>query len=221
MVNHRKPVPQTSKVRRRLLCSQLVLKHSQSFRQDLRVLHYSTSRPSARFAIAPTVVEHSRSNALRYPLVESMYPDADRQPWIHDFDVRLEHGRKLAHFRIFLKRGLKLTPNSHAADVVGDIVIMRLDARDGVSVVNARSTDLLVADYVFNGSASPTSGFHIADCSAGRSSASENFRVLAVLACPRSSSSSALRRSEVDTICYIYMPPVVVVLCILLCLLVH
>jgi hypothetical protein len=125
--------------------------HLQSYRKPIRVLHYSTSRPTARWTTVSTIFQNSRADALRYPVVENVcHRDADRQPWIHDFDVTLEHGQKIASFRIFLKRGITLLPNKYSDAIVGDIVIMRLAARDGNKVVNVRSTDRPAANYIFN-----------------------------------------------------------------------
>ncbi|KAJ7814092.1 hypothetical protein B0H14DRAFT_3477239 [Mycena olivaceomarginata] len=135
MVNNRKSFDETSK----------------SYRKPIRVLHYSTSRPTARWTTVSTIFQNSRADALRYPVVENVcHRDADRQPWIHDFDVTLEHGQKIASFRIFLKRGITLLPNKYSDAIVGDIVIMRLAARDGNKVVNVRSTDRPAANYIFN-----------------------------------------------------------------------
>lgn len=125
--------------------------HLQSYRKPIRVLHYPTSRPTARWTTVSTIFQNSRADALRYPVVENVcHRDADRQPWIHDFDVTLEHGQKIASFRIFLKRGITLLPNKYSDAIVGDIVIMRLAARDGNKVVNVRSTDRPAANYIFN-----------------------------------------------------------------------
>ncbi|KAJ7771203.1 hypothetical protein B0H14DRAFT_2632466 [Mycena olivaceomarginata] len=107
-----------------------------SYRKPIRVLHYSTSRPTARWTTVSTIFQNSRADALRYPVVENVcYRDADRQPWIHDFDVTLEHGQKIASFRIFLKRGITLLPNKYS--------LRRY-------FVNVRSTDRPAANYIFN-----------------------------------------------------------------------
>ncbi|KAJ7260678.1 hypothetical protein C8J57DRAFT_1636804, partial [Mycena rebaudengoi] len=47
-------------------------------------------------------------------------------PWprIHDFIVRLHHGKKMSRFRIFLKRGKTLVPNAVANIIAGDVVII-------------------------------------------------------------------------------------------------
>ncbi|KAJ7829767.1 hypothetical protein B0H14DRAFT_2593853 [Mycena olivaceomarginata] len=138
----------------RLLFLYFVLRRAechQSYRKPIRVLHYSTSRPTARWTTVSTIFQNSRADALRYPVVENVcYRDADRQPWIHDFDVTLEHGQKIASFRIFLKHGITLLPNKYSDAIVGDIVIMCLAARDGNKVVNVRSTDRPAANYIFN-----------------------------------------------------------------------
>jgi hypothetical protein len=48
-----------------------------------------------------------------------------------------------------MKRGKVLAANG-CAEIAGDVVIMRVAASDSASVVNLRSTDARVADYVFN-----------------------------------------------------------------------
>jgi hypothetical protein len=82
--------------------------------------------------------------------VESIFSDAAHQPWIHDFNVRLQHGQKISRFRIFMKRGKALNANTCANTIAGDVVIMRVAAHDTTSVVNMRSTDSQIADYVFH-----------------------------------------------------------------------
>ncbi|KAJ6550114.1 hypothetical protein B0H19DRAFT_1264977 [Mycena capillaripes] len=131
MVNHRKSVA----IRK-------------SFLRALRSRHYSTSHPVPRFSSTPTHIESP--DAAQYPLVESNFSDAARQPWIHDFNVQLQHGHRVSRFCIFMKRGKALAPNACANILSGDVVIMRLAARDSTSVVNMRSTDSRIADYVFH-----------------------------------------------------------------------
>ncbi|KAJ6543229.1 hypothetical protein DFH09DRAFT_1088922 [Mycena vulgaris] len=116
----------------------------------LRSRHYSTSHHAPRFASTPTNIESTGTHASRYPLVESNFSDAARQPGIHDFNVQLQHGKKVTRFRIFMKRGRALNANTCANNIAGDVVIMRVAARDIKSVVNMRSTDSRVADYVFH-----------------------------------------------------------------------
>ncbi|KAJ7914744.1 hypothetical protein B0H13DRAFT_2325065 [Mycena leptocephala] len=133
MVNNRKPVT----IRK-------------SFLRELRCRHYSTSHNTPRFAFTPTHIEYCKPDASRYPLVESIFSDAAHQPWIHDFNVRLQHGQKISRFRIFMKRGKALNANACANTIAGDVVIMRVAAHDTTSVVNMRSTDSRIADYVFH-----------------------------------------------------------------------
>ncbi|KAJ7191173.1 hypothetical protein GGX14DRAFT_407360 [Mycena pura] len=132
MVNRRKPVASRKPIIK-----------------NLRSRLYSTEPDAPRIAFTPTHVEKSNANA-RYPLVESHFSDAALQPWIHDFRIRLQHGRKVTRFRIFLKHGKALAPNAYADNIVGDIVLMRVAASDITSVVNMRGTDARMADYVFN-----------------------------------------------------------------------
>ncbi|KAJ7843388.1 hypothetical protein B0H13DRAFT_1909417 [Mycena leptocephala] len=101
-----------------------------SFLRELRCRHYSTSHNTPRFAFTPTHIEYCKPDASRYPLVESIFSDAAHQPWIHDFNA--------------------LNANACANTIAGDVVIMRVAAHDTTSVVNMRSTDSRIADYVFH-----------------------------------------------------------------------
>ncbi|KAJ7838148.1 hypothetical protein B0H13DRAFT_2367698 [Mycena leptocephala] len=103
-----------------------------SFLRELRCRHYSTSHNTPRFAFTPTHIEYSNPDAPRYPLVESIFSDAAHQPWI------------------FMKRGKALNANACANTIAGDVMIIRVAAHDTTSVVNMRSTDSRIADYIFH-----------------------------------------------------------------------
>ncbi|KAJ7769617.1 hypothetical protein DFH07DRAFT_954212 [Mycena maculata] len=131
-----------------------------AFIRNIRSRHFSTSHNAARFAWTPTNIESSDLDT-RYPLVEANFPDAARQPWLHDFVVELQHGKKASSFRVFIKRGTALPPNACDNTIVGDVIIMRVAASDATatSVVNMRSTDAKIADYVFKASLQRISKF--------------------------------------------------------------
>jgi hypothetical protein len=198
MVNQRKPIP-TRKVsadppfpRRQ----RLALTHIQCFLREIRSRHYSTSHNAPRFAFTPTHVERSDPDVSRYPFVESNFSDAARQPWIHDFNIKLQHGNKESRFRLFMKRGKVLNPNACAGTIVGDVVLMRAAVRDSKSVVNMRSTDSRIADFVFHAYAQlfkylllvPDPEFVV------RSSALQSFKAHSAPDHPKSSSSSERAR---------------------------
>ncbi|KAJ7755817.1 hypothetical protein B0H16DRAFT_1721982 [Mycena metata] len=92
------------------------------------------------------------------PLVEAHFPDV-RQPHIHDFPVRLQHGAKVSRFRIFLKRGKVLTPNLVSNLISGDVVIMSVPSDDPDALVDLRDQDQLLADFVFLSSLNAIANF--------------------------------------------------------------
>ncbi|KAJ7851722.1 hypothetical protein B0H13DRAFT_1904970 [Mycena leptocephala] len=68
----------------------------------------------------------------------------------HSLPNKLQHGQKISRFRIFMKRGKALNANTCANTIAGDVVIMHIAVHDTTSVVNMRSTDSRIADYVFH-----------------------------------------------------------------------
>ncbi|KAJ7020207.1 hypothetical protein C8F04DRAFT_1196959 [Mycena alexandri] len=86
--------------------------------KSLRSRHFSTTHQTARFAFTPTQIElRNPDPALkpkRRPLVEAHFSDKARQPFIHDFRVKVKHGRKVSNFCVFLKRGKTLDLNRMA-----------------------------------------------------------------------------------------------------------
>jgi hypothetical protein len=93
-----------------------------------------------------------RPNALCWPMIEAVHLDHKVNPYIHDFDVEVQHGQKTSYFRVFVKRGKRILANKTAvaAGLVGEIVILRLSASDGTTLVNARSTDGAIMDFVLS-----------------------------------------------------------------------
>ena len=83
----------------------------------------------------------------RYPCIESTLDYPTVQPHIHDVYVVVKHGRITTTFRVFFKRHIML-PVSGYLGVHGDVLIMRVASRSNASVVNMRSTDGRLADYV-------------------------------------------------------------------------
>ncbi|KAJ7033952.1 hypothetical protein C8F04DRAFT_1183706 [Mycena alexandri] len=121
--------------------------------KSLRSRHFSTTHQTPRFAFTPTQIElRNPDPALkpkRRPLVEAHFSDEARQPFIHDFRVKVKHGRKVSNFCVFLKRGKTLDLNPHGNGIVGDVVLMRVSKADPDMLVNMRSTDKKIADFVF------------------------------------------------------------------------
>nr|GAT43523.1 predicted protein [Mycena chlorophos] len=85
----------------------------------------------------------------RYPHVDGIFDEAsDFQRHVHDIYVELIHGRRRDIFQIFFKRHVRLQPNGHVEDLAGDIIVMRISARDEKAVVNARRGDKVIMDYI-------------------------------------------------------------------------
>ncbi|KAJ7713184.1 hypothetical protein DFH07DRAFT_974809 [Mycena maculata] len=118
--------------------------------KSLRSRHYTTFRQQARFVSVRVSLASRRPNAKCRPLIETLHLDTKVNPYLHDFPVKLVHGDKTSYFRVFLKRGKRLAANQHplAYGLVGEIVIMRLSASDGTTLVNSRTTDGPIMDFV-------------------------------------------------------------------------
>ncbi|KAJ7733432.1 hypothetical protein DFH07DRAFT_968046 [Mycena maculata] len=144
MVNHRRPVKKTSENHQRSLWSH-------RFPSSLHRPYFQATRTDCEFATLPS---------HRFPRIEDNFDDTHLQPHTHDFDVHLEHGKRVDSFRVFGKRGNNLGINkaiarngtsgvNAAIPLVGDIVIMRLGGPDGRSLISMRGQDAAMVDYVF------------------------------------------------------------------------
>ncbi|KAJ7087577.1 hypothetical protein B0H15DRAFT_781268, partial [Mycena belliarum] len=110
------------------------------------------SRLYSTVSAAPTftaVFTRSRTNpnGLRFPCVESIFNHFGLQPYIHDIEVELKHGRRTSIFRAFFKRHVRLPPNPTVA-IKGDLLLMRVGSRNENLVVNLRKGDRQLADYI-------------------------------------------------------------------------
>ncbi|KAJ7080136.1 hypothetical protein C8R44DRAFT_895519 [Mycena epipterygia] len=123
---------------------------STSPQKTLRSRHYSTFQPQARFVALKVTLSSRRRHAKCRPQIETLHVNTKVNPHLHDFDVKLDHGHKTSYFRVFLKRGKRIAANQHALanGLVGEIVIMRLSASDGTTLINSRMTDGPVMDFV-------------------------------------------------------------------------
>lgn len=77
--------------------------------------------------------------------------DAGIQPFVHDTAVIVgQGGREKAFFRIFYKRHVRLPLNDAlpGLGVQGDILVMRVGARNSQAIVNMRSGDAALADLI-------------------------------------------------------------------------
>ncbi|KAJ6560131.1 hypothetical protein B0H19DRAFT_1260775 [Mycena capillaripes] len=129
--------------------------------KSLRSRHYSTHQPTARVVALKASLSSRRRNAKCRPLIESLHIDPKVNPYIHDFDVKLVHGTKTSYFRIFLKHGKHIAANMHAIAhrLVGEIVVMRLSAFDGTTLINSRTTDGPMMDFVLSSARNRIQGF--------------------------------------------------------------
>ncbi|KAJ7120070.1 hypothetical protein C8R44DRAFT_877545 [Mycena epipterygia] len=113
----------------------------------LRARVYCAGSPSPAFTSIHTRALSADPQATRFPCVESVMNDYGFQPHVHDIDVELRHGRSITRFRVFFKRHVRLPQNGYAP-IMGDIVIMRVSTSNLNSVVNMRSTDRSLSDFV-------------------------------------------------------------------------
>ncbi|KAJ6482325.1 hypothetical protein C8R47DRAFT_1217997 [Mycena vitilis] len=120
--------------------------------KSLRSRHYPTFQTVARFVALKATLSSRRRHAECRPQIETLHADTKINPYLHDFDVKLAHGHRTSYFRIFLKRGKRIIANRHplAHGLVGEIVIMRLSAADGSTLINSRTTDGPVMDFVLS-----------------------------------------------------------------------
>ncbi|KAJ7467387.1 hypothetical protein B0H11DRAFT_2239380 [Mycena galericulata] len=105
--------------------------------------------PRSISAMVPTDVYKGFAGASVYPPEEQ---DQQEFPSIHDVPVtvlrRLPSGRVvLSVFRCYFKRHKRL-PHNHALNLKGDVLVMRVAAKNFFSVVNMRGSDREVADFV-------------------------------------------------------------------------
>ncbi|KAJ7190013.1 hypothetical protein B0H12DRAFT_1246480 [Mycena haematopus] len=88
----------------------------------------------------------------RVPIVESVMGQSYLQPYVHDVVVLVTHrcsDDRITNswFRIFFKRHVHLSYNWRL-DLKGDIMVMRIASKNRQSVVNLRSSDAKIADFI-------------------------------------------------------------------------
>ena len=91
-------------------------------------------------------------DAERFPVPESLLQDFCLQPYIHNCEVSVVEGRHTYRFRVFFKRHCHLHLNPLLSGDIsafrGDAVVMRIGVGSRQAVVNMRSRDAAIADYV-------------------------------------------------------------------------
>ncbi|KAJ7055420.1 hypothetical protein C8F01DRAFT_1258594 [Mycena amicta] len=120
--------------------------------------HYSTRKNHPEFVPVDTTIESRAPDAIHAPNVDCKFVQADHhaQKYTHCYKVTVLHGRKRADLAIFFKRRhtqLKtpsLTRNK-CLDLWGDLLVMRLSARDGRTVVNLGYRDARLANFAVKG----------------------------------------------------------------------
>ncbi|KAJ7612056.1 hypothetical protein DFH06DRAFT_1147407 [Mycena polygramma] len=114
---------------------------------SLRSRLYAASATAPRTIAIQTRCLSADPQDVRYPIVEGILDGVPMQPHVHDVVVELKHGRRTTHFRVFFKRHRYLADNV-LLDIKGDLVVMRVSATNPGSVVNLRSGDSRLIDYV-------------------------------------------------------------------------
>ncbi|KAJ6498489.1 hypothetical protein C8R47DRAFT_1068765 [Mycena vitilis] len=113
----------------------------------LRARLYAASATVPRTISIHTRCRTTDPQDVRYPVVEGVLDGACIQPYVHDIPVELKHGRRTTHFRVFFKRHRYLADNA-LLHLKGDLIVMRVSATNPDSVVNLRSGDFRLTDYV-------------------------------------------------------------------------
>lgn len=113
----------------------------------LRSRLYSTQNSFPKTIFIHARCATSDPQNLRYPCIEGVLEDAVVQSHVHDIYVRVLDKKTSSIFRVFFKRHVVL-PRNACADLQGDVVIMRVASRNRDSVVNLRSSDMRLADFV-------------------------------------------------------------------------
>lgn len=125
--------------------------HMQTTELQLRCRLYSC-QSRARLATVPTRCTDSSRVAARFPVAKSLFQHSSVQPYIHNCDVTLVEGCHIHHFCVFFKRHCYLPENLllSSADRIfcEDAVVMRIGAGHQRAVVNMRSRDSIMADYM-------------------------------------------------------------------------
>ncbi|KAJ7135178.1 hypothetical protein C8R43DRAFT_1132728 [Mycena crocata] len=132
MVNHRQFVPI----------------HPKTHNIFLRALLYNTSAATPRYVSVLARALTLEPDDTRFPCVESIMSSMHLQPHTHDVLVALRHGSKTSTFKIFFKRHQTLTKNAVFVSVGGEILAMRVAARNNNSVVNLRTGDRRLMKYI-------------------------------------------------------------------------
>ena len=106
-----------------------------------------------------TTVETRESGTNRFPLLEGILADLHTQPFIHDYPITVYESNCAHTFRVFCKNHCHLPVNKAIREMgpdlcwKGDIMVLRSGKKHGV--VNMRSRDAALADFVVKRWASP------------------------------------------------------------------
>ncbi|KAJ8482676.1 hypothetical protein ONZ45_g14867 [Pleurotus djamor] len=118
----------------------------------LRGRYFSIDASTGQDCLITVDREEDNPQSCRYPFVEGVMKDATGspyrvvQPYVHDIYLRSTIRRKKVVYRVFFKKHKRLPPNQALAGVLGEVVILRVAARNMDSVVNLRPSDKAVVD---------------------------------------------------------------------------
>ncbi|KAJ7039718.1 hypothetical protein C8F04DRAFT_1254546 [Mycena alexandri] len=115
--------------------------HRQFLSTSPKPLH--PARSPCTLAAGPTT-----RKTLATPGVDSVLDGGILQPHIHDIGIVLRHGRRTSHFRVYFKRHTYLPANGNFHNIKGDVLVMRVASQNPSSVVNLRSGDHRLADFI-------------------------------------------------------------------------
>ena len=153
MVNQRIFMKPSGKVPYSVCIYQFLLTVLQTFEMRLRARLYNGDQKPC-----PVLVTTQCKLAPKYvgpqdPLAESVLAERRIQPYVHDCLVSIQDDRCTHHFRVFLKRHARLRTNKYLAgknnfDMHGSLFVIRVAAMESSSVVNMRSGDAKLLDWM-------------------------------------------------------------------------
>ncbi|KAF8184602.1 hypothetical protein K438DRAFT_1974388 [Mycena galopus ATCC 62051] len=133
MVNHRKHLPRKPK--------HLPAGKTLRSRRDVTIMrrrsHPQSALPQTQRPSPPRPLPCRRRRSDTFSI----------QPHTHNVAVELKHGGTISRFRIFFRRH-KLMPRNGFFDVKGDVLVMRTAVADHQSVVNMRSSDRPLINFI-------------------------------------------------------------------------
>ena len=113
---------------------------------------YSSSWPQPHQVTMLTRCTNVSRMARRFPVAESLLQDFCLQPYIHNCAVSVVEGQQTYQFCVFFKRHCRLRQNlllsGDDSGFRGNAVVMRVGVGPLQAVVNMRSRDAAITDYM-------------------------------------------------------------------------